>query len=212
MDNAARALIMAASIILGVLLLSTLVYVFRAGASLDEAYDAAQNVRQLGLFNAKLEEYNKNDNTIMDMISLANRIYNINRDYNFDSTMTVKLIIKIGTQNFIIPNEEPTEKIERNEIFKGTSEGNVTGRPIPIYDLINVDFGDLEISGFGLDTDKLSQTKLGTIRYMDDNGVEMEKNNATIYQFIFECEDIEYNNTTGRIKSLKFNAIQNPNY
>ena len=53
MDNASKALIMAASILLGVMLFSVFVYVFRAGASLDETYDAAQNIRQLNLFYCK---------------------------------------------------------------------------------------------------------------------------------------------------------------
>lgn len=212
MDNAARALIMAASIILGVLLLSTLVYVFRAGASLDEAYDAAQNVRQLGLFNAKLGEYNRNDNTIADMISLANRVYNINADYNFDAKMSVKLVIKIGTSCFVIPDVEPIEDFNRNQIFKGNEDGSVTGKPISIYDLVDLPLKDLEIGGIGNNEDKLSLTKLGPAKYINDNGEEKIKNNSTIYKYIFECVDIQHNAETGRTRSLKFNAIINPDY
>ena len=94
MDNAARALVMAASIILGVLLFSAFMYVFRAGASLDETYDAAQNKRQLDLFNSRFDVYDKNDNTIMDLITVANNVYNVNKDYNYDPAMTIELIIK----------------------------------------------------------------------------------------------------------------------
>lgn len=117
MDNAARALVMAASIILGVLLFSAFMYVFRAGASLDETYDAAQNKRQLDLFNSRFDVYDKNDNTIMDLITIANNVYNVNKDYNYDSTMTIELVIKFDNNYFVIPRDEPTVKFSRNQIF-----------------------------------------------------------------------------------------------
>ncbi len=226
MDNAARALIMAASIILGLLLLSTLVYVFRAGASLDESYDAAQNVRQLGLFNAKLEEYNRNDNTIMDIITLANRVYNTNSDVDFDSSMSVKLIIQIGTQYYAIPDEEPSVKFERNQIFKCDASGNISGDPISIYDLVNVDLDTLGISGLGESSEKLSLTKLGkkAVRDESDNikvdseGKPIYKNNVTIYKYVFSPKQEDgtiaytYNTYTGRVKSMKFKADINPDW
>jgi len=106
MDNASKALIMAASILLGVMLFSVFVYVFRAGASLDETYDAAQNVRQLNLFNSYFEVYDKDDNTILDMITVANRAYSVNKDANYDETMAIKIVIEIGDKFYVIPNME----------------------------------------------------------------------------------------------------------
>ncbi len=226
MDNAARALVMAASIIMGVLLFSVLTYVFRAGASLDESYDAAQNVRQLKLFNAKLMEYNRNDNTIMDMITLANRVYNINADSNYDPALAIKLIIQIGGQFFVIPDEEPTVDFSRNQIFKSDASGNPSGDPISIYDLINDNLGKLGAESLGSGTEKLSLTKLGKQAIRNEDGEEQKdadgntlyKNNVTIYKYIFTPKEEDgtisyiYNNTTSRVKSMKFKAEVNPDW
>lgn len=230
MDNAARALIMAASVIMGVLLFSTLMYVFRAGASLDESYDAAQIVRQQKLFNAKLMEYNRNDNTIMDMITLANKVYNINVDCNYDPAIAIKLIIQIGGQYFVIPDEEPTTRLTRNQIFKSDPNGNpIPGttespNPISIYDLIDNDLNNLGITSIDgesiVSTEKLSLTKLGKQSIKNEDGTEKKdaegnkiyRNNVTIYKYVFTPMEEDgtisytYNQATSRVKAMKFNA------
>ena len=218
MENASKALIMAASIILGVLLFSVFVYVFRAGASLDETYDAAQNVRQLNLFNSYFEVYDKDDNTIFDMITVANRAYSVNRDANYDVTMAIKIIIEIGGKSYIIPNEEPTKATEkenefgRNRIFNAEND-KPKGDSFSIYNLVELSLGDLGISISGSEsTDKLSTTKLGTIRYLDASDNEKERENATVYKYIFERSDINYDLNSGRIKYMKFKAVKNPNW
>ena len=49
MENASKALIMAASILLGLLLITAFVQVFKAGASVNENYDQTQRTAQLEL-------------------------------------------------------------------------------------------------------------------------------------------------------------------
>lgn len=213
MDNAARALVMAASIILGVLLFSVFAYVFRAGASLDESYDAAQNKRQLDLFNSKFEVYDKTDNTIMNMISLANSVYNVNRDFNYDPTMAIELILKLESKCIVIPRNEPTTNFSRNQVFWGDENGNISGDPISIYDLADKTLEELDLNiSEGNNQDKLSKTQLGSYTYTTDMGTQLDKNNVTIYKYIFSCENIAYNPTTGRINGIKFQVTKNPNY
>lgn len=222
MENASQALIMAASIILGVLLFSVFVYVFRAGASLDETYDAAQNVRQMNLFNSYFEVYDKDDNTIFDMITLANRAYSVNKDANYDETMAVKIVIEIGKNYYVIPNEEPPipskeeNKFGRNKIFKGTADGKINGDSFSIYDLVEKNLGDLsiDITGDSNDeVDKLSKTQLGITKYYKDNADEpTERDNTTVYKYIFERTGIDYDLSSGRIKYMKFKAVKNSNW
>lgn len=225
MDNASRALIMAASIIMGVLLFSTLTYVFNAGASLDASYDAAQNVRQQKLFNAKLMDYNRNDNTIMDMITLANMVYNINADSNYDPALAIKLIIEAEGQQFVIPDEEPTTKFTRNQIFKADASGNPTGEPISIYDLINKDVATLR--GESLPGDEtLNLTHLGKQAIKNEDGEERKdaegntlyRNNVTIYKYVFTPKESDgtisytYNSATSRVKAMKFSSEINSDW
>jgi hypothetical protein len=220
MDNASKALIMAASILLGVMLFSVFVYVFRAGASLDETYDAAQNVRQLNLFNSYFEVYDKDDNTILDMITVANRAYSVNKDANYDETMAIKIVIEIGDKFYVIPNIEPPKFKEeernfgRNKIFNGTADGNIDGESFSIYDLVEKSLEDLGVdkisnAGYYNKLDKLSTSLLGKTYYKDAKGNDAIRNNTTVYKYIFERSDINYKESTGRIDYMKFKAVGN---
>ena len=51
MENASRALIMAATVLLGVLLITMFVYIFREGSQVSKNYDIQQQANQLELYN-----------------------------------------------------------------------------------------------------------------------------------------------------------------
>ncbi len=101
--------------------------------------------------------------------------------------------------------------------FIGNEDGNVSGQPISIYDLADKplkksDNIGLDLKIDGSDEDKLSTAKLGNYTYKADDGRDVEKKNVMIYKYIFECENMEYNLSTGRVRSLKFKAVKNTNY
>lgn len=103
------------------------------------------------------------------------------------------------------------------KFFIGNEDGNISGEPISIYDLADkplkkTDNIGLDLKIGGSDEDKLSTAKLGSYIYKADDGRDVEKNNVMIYKYIFECENMEYNLSNGRVKSLKFTAIKNTNY
>lgn len=221
MDNAARALIMAASIILGVMLLSTFVYVFRVGASVDQAYDEAQNERELRLANAKFDVYDKPNNTIMDILTVINLAYNTNEDFLYDKAKAVEVLIKIGDKVYSIPRVEPEgdarKEFKRNKLFimeslsnSYTSASYKKDNIISIYNLVDKKLTELGINIAGKeDNDKLSTTKLGKsiIRNpdgkpkTDEEGKQVYRNNVTIYKYIFKskcvCGDSSHSLETG---------------
>ena len=84
MENASRALYMAAAIIIAFMILAILINVFKAGAKLNEDYDFKQSKEQLELFNSKFEVYDKNNNTISDIISAINLAYSVNKNVEYD--------------------------------------------------------------------------------------------------------------------------------
>ena len=59
MENATRAFLMAATMLLGVMLMGLLVWVFRAGGKLGLSYDLRQYRNSLTYFNSKLFAYDK---------------------------------------------------------------------------------------------------------------------------------------------------------
>ena len=64
MENASKALLMAAGVLLGILLLSVMIYVFRQGARVQQTYDQKQITNQLELYNSKFEKYDRDNNIL----------------------------------------------------------------------------------------------------------------------------------------------------
>lgn len=240
MDNAAKALIMAASIILGVLLLSTFVYVFRAGASVDQSYEEAQAERELRLASAKFDIYDRQDNTITDILSVINLAYNTNEDFSYDQAKAVEVIIRTGNKFFAIPRIEPSGELRkefgRNKILSRMSANEVDGTVQSSYDLVDKTLAELGISGISgqSDSDKLSTTRLGRVKILNPDGTEkvdeygepVYRNNVTIYKYLFKskcvCGDSSHSEYTGfsynvtpginRIVKIEFDAELNPNW
>lgn len=211
MENAPKALIMAATMIIAVMMFAVLVYVFRAGASLDATYDLEQTKDSLNLYNAKFELYNRDDVPVSDIISVSNLAYNINYDNNFDVAAAVEIVVNAGGQYFVIPRTEPPviggERFNRNKIFSVKNyTGDVsTGEMISVYDLVDKKMSDLGISVTGMDPDdKLSTSKLGSSTTQNAYGVDVERHNATVYKYLFKCNGAEYNQTLGKVIKLEF--------
>lgn len=190
MENAAKALMIAAGILLGIMLLSVMIYVFRQGAKVNQAYDNKQVSLQLELYNSQFEHYDRNNNNIMDVISLCNLAFDVNMDTDYDTQNTVEIEIQIDSDTYRIPNDIGPYDGElfnqRNKIL--TNSDDVKS----IYSL--VDF--CPSAG-----DKLSTTKL--------------KNGRTIYKYLFEVEnpdDFQYHTENMKVSRIKLTAYQNPEW
>ena len=210
MENASKALFIAVGVILGVLLLSAMIYMFRQGASVNENYDQKQISLQLELYNSQFEKFDRDNNNIIDVISLCNLVFDVNKECDFDKSLSVQLEIKIGSRTFMIPN---TGKIkERNKIFTDDS------KVISIYNLVNCSIGGgtdtLNIgpgtiengSGKTANSDKLSMTKL--IK-------SAEGTQKTIYKYLFKVKstnDFEYNPHNNKVMKIKLTAYCNPEW
>lgn len=240
MDNAAKALIMAASIILGVMLFSTFVYVFRAGGSVDQSYEEAQYDRELRLASAKFDIYDRQDNTIADILSVINLAYNTNEDFSYDQAKSVEVIIRTGNKFYAVPRIEPTGNLRkefgRNKVLNRVSANDAAGTVMSSYDLLDKTLSELGITGISgqSDSDKLSTTKLGRVQILnsdgtgkvDEYGEPVYRNNVTIYKYIFKskcvCGDPSHSEYTGfsynvtpeinRIVKIEFDAELNPNW
>lgn len=240
MDNAAKALIMAASIILGVMLFSTFVYIFRAGGSVDQAYEEAQFERELRLASAKFDIYDRQDNTVADILSVINLAYNTNEDFTYDQAKAVEVLIRTGNKFYAIPRVEPTGNLRkefgRNKVLNRATANDTSGIVMSSYDLLDKTLSELGITGISgqSDTDKLSTTKLGRVKILNPDGTEkideygepVYRNNVTIYKYIFKskcvCGDSSHSEHTGfsynvtpginRIIKIEFDAELNPNW
>lgn len=206
MENASKALFIAAGVFLGIMLLTVMIYVFRQGASVNQSYDQKQISLQLELYNSRFEKFDRSNNTIIDVISLCNLAFDTNKECDFDKASAVQVEVKIGSKSYILPN---TNKInDRNKILDGTKE-------ITIYNLVDytlnngtdkLGIGSGTIEGDGdLPTDKLSNTKL----------VKTDTGTKTIYKYLFKVaktEDFEYNPHNNKVIKIKLTAYCNPEW
>ena len=91
MENASKALLIAAGVFLGIMLLTVMIYVFRQGAKVNESYDQKQISLQLELYNSQFEEFDRDNNNVMDVISLCNLASDVNKECDFEETQIKKI-------------------------------------------------------------------------------------------------------------------------
>lgn len=110
MENASKALIMAAGVLIGVLILSLAVFLFMDfGATSKGIYSEVES-NQLTQYNAQYTVYSGRTNiTIYEIVSVINLAKQNNQDYkdysNFEDTYKVSVFI--GTNNYT--EEDPSE-------------------------------------------------------------------------------------------------------
>jgi len=189
MHNSYRFLMMAATLILGVLLLSVFVFVFRAGAKSNIAVDDAQKERQLIASNSRFEKYNRVDNTISDIITLISLVYNYNKENNFWETDCIDLEILLPDGRKVTMNYDTCKDL--NDYYKGDEtkikksvvsiNGIINDPPVTIYDLM----------------DSFSETK-----YDKDS-------TKTVYKYLFTANEFDYDLNTGKVNKIKLSYYLN---
>lgn len=231
MENATKALIMTATVLLGIMLLSLMMYTFRAAARVDEQYESNQSERNIELHNSKFEVYNRNDNTIMDLIDLCGLAYSNNVDCDYDEALSIEIVINIGSKTYTIPSSFPESAREPLTAYKAEQIGMVDrlqdgyaknriwdgSSIISIYDLVNKSCGDLHISGGGISSeDRLTKTYTGLATYRrhnDRTGVdETVTESITVYKYYFKCTSVEYNDVTHKVSRMTFTLSSNSDF
>lgn len=205
MENASKALYMAAGVLIGMMILGVFVYLFRTGGNMSQKYDEKQLQNQLQLFNSKFENYYKNNNTIMDMISVTNLAFDINKENDYNPQKTVKITIQIEKYFLkidpekMLASEGTPDELKRNYLYKshyfGTNSYWRQGQ-LCVYDLLEKNKNELHLEDSLMDTgDTLSKV-----------------NSNRVYKYLFECTEMKYDKDTGRVESMIFSLIKNPEY
>ena len=216
MENAVKALIMVAGLIVGILVVGLLVYLFRLGGNVASNYDQSMSEGQIASFNAKFEPYvttliatnpdtqkyknkiQQQSNTINDIVSFINLAYDINA--------------KVGTNNI---DDGIAITVEMNNTIKYYMNARI------LYDYYQ-------------DTISVGKRKKNIVFKNPDNYSndeddifelnELIKENSNtklitgsssfperIYQYYFDCIDVNYTNR-GRINKMVFKRVQLPDY
>ena len=94
MENASKALLMAAGVLIGVLILSLAAYLFVYFGSTSQQIHEQNEENQINEFNSKFTSYVGKDNiTIYDVITVANLATENNKKYEFSTRRHAEPII-----------------------------------------------------------------------------------------------------------------------
>lgn len=194
MENASKALIMAATLLIGIMLIGVMVYLFRTGARVGEDYENKKTVEQIDAFNAKFEVYQRENNTISDVISAANLAYTINSKNNWDSINKSEVEVKLSNYSSATTFDIiADETLPKNTFYKNKNKSI----EISFYDLMSTDIKTIN-SKYGMtiqninDTDKLTDINI--------------KSTEREYRYYFEVnkDGLSYNEKTGLVDKITF--------
>ena len=225
MENASRALIIAASTLIALMVLASMIFLFREGALLNEHYDRNQIARNLELYNSKFLKYNKDDNSFADMMSLCNLAYDTNIGTEYSPNWVVEIDIQIGNKHYKVPSSAPAGlKFTRNQVIVDGS--NV----MLLYDIAKkkaieeLRFNNgTPIEKDNADNDTINNAKITETIFMKSKGFNADGSESnTIVEkqepiFLFTCKSnstddedkIEYN-SSGRVCKMNFICVLNP--
>lgn len=122
MENASKALLMAAEVLVGVLLLSLMATIIYFFTNYQAEIESNQNAKEIYRFNSQFEVYEAKESlTAQDVLS----IYNLAQNYNskFENEQPIKVIINGSSANMdseylkqdLINSKKYSIKIEYNE-------------------------------------------------------------------------------------------------
>lgn len=119
MENASKALIMAAGVLIGVLILSLAVYLFASFGTSSAQVHKQNEENQLNEFNTQFTSYEgREEITIYDVITVKNLADQNNRQYELDSSTNSNFYITVRLGNSIINNN----KVKEEELIKKDTE------------------------------------------------------------------------------------------
>ena len=152
MENATKALIMAGTLLISMLLISFLVLFLRKGATASAEYYNTKNDEELAKFNAQFEVYDRKNNIFSDIISVVNLANDVNA--------------KGGSIEILVfEDKNKTKKLKLDDIYKEAPK-----------------YSDV-------------------IKRISDGKIQNK------YYFI--CDEITYNNISGKVNSMTFIIVEN---
>lgn len=119
MENASKALLMAAGVLIGILILSLAVYLFVSFGSTSAELHKQNEAQQIAQFNSQFTSYEgKEGITIYDVVTVANLATETNIYYEFPKRLNIPITdskdnyVSVIFKNSLIPkyNNKPIEK------------------------------------------------------------------------------------------------------
>lgn len=177
MENATKALEMAASVLIGMLIIGMLVFGYTQISDLKQTEENAKQLEQSNNFNQQFEVYDKEGVYGSELLSLANRVVDNSTNTQEYGHTDIKLEIKFKT---LPQNMESSQYSKYN--FKKRMQAS-----------------ELVQSYEALSKDITAYVKAGDSRYKDLSEAQTDLSRKT-----FKKPIITYDEGSGRISEMKF--------
>ena len=215
MENASKALIIAGSVLLAVLIMTALIYTFSPISSLKQVEASSEEEKILAQYNKEIENFNRAGLYGSEILSLANLI----EDYNERQSelkgygpITLKVSIKPITGAEYLKENEYSNYIDLTKDFK-----NVENKTKELKQTIICGQTLDKLAGMRTDTLKDLISRYNTANGKNHNLTDIE-NEIAKYQNVnsemqtfknkrFNTPEVKYDNGTGRVKSMTYKEI-----
>ncbi len=234
MENASKALIFAASILISVMIIAVAVYIFQKGQNLSNTAHSRSETAEIQSFNAQFTSYetvwpygntfsdenarfvaSSNLNTISDVISAANLASSVNYQNNYGYGYYESrggYVETINAVEVIIDMSSNTpDGLKKYYLI----EPNQNVKSDHIYGIDNISNTTLaaearstRISNFSSGFSSYEDTKCNTLleKLNETKLVVHNNSNYTLYRYYFEGE-YEINDQSGLVDSIKFTLV-----
>lgn len=227
MDSLVKALYMVAAVLIGILIITMMMYVFRQGAQLNMSYDNSFYTKNVARFNSKIESLiTKNHNNALiltgsrssydtlsyssadEVISVVNLAYDYNKECEYD--ITNQIIVEIyntsGTKKYWVEVKSTGNDLKAGCIYEGSSQ------------ITYADFIKLYGNNFIEPAAKSLIVGAGLATESSEDMQAIRTQNNYIYEYLFRGE-FEYDEGTraneagsGKINKIKFYMVENKLY
>ena len=130
MENASKAFIMAAGVLIAVMIASFMMLVLRKAGRMSSEYESQRGDLELANFNSQFEYFAKEDNTYFDIMTVANMAYDVNRNNGYDASNKIEIVV-MNNSNHILYQILSKEELKKNHFFK-----KETNDQTYMYDLV----------------------------------------------------------------------------
>lgn len=207
MENAAKALLIAAGILFALIILSLVVYMSTATTRMAEAQDEKVAAEQLAEFNRSYEAYNKRRMYGTDIITVVNKAINYN-DKLTESETNKAINIEIELMEDFTATKKTIKEYANGDVEQIGDVGEIGE-----YSL-NTKNGSLTLKIEKNTSNKIvdffqeqSVNDEIKVMYESQSYIKKEIIYSALSNFkraIFECEECEDTNSDGRIDYMKF--------
>lgn len=207
MDNAVKAMYIAAGTIIALMVFSVLVYMFRNGARLGQTYEQTQITAQVVKFNGQFDAYTKvtsqqgsdygyafieKGNTASDVITCANLAFSVNEANDYDERNSLTVEVRCGSDSYYV---YPIKNQPKNKFIKNKSFDAVKSQ---------TDFNDSETEDF---YDFLKE--YNNVKIVDIASANYNSTAETIYEYYFDVDpevdgNLQQNDVTGKVNKIVF--------